>query len=314
MKILKPLLLTFSFLLLSGTTHAQFWKKIKESAKDAAEESVLRKTEEKTTEKTEKAIDSIFELPKKSKKKTNRKSGPTNESEEVAIDENILEDYLEQDEDINLPESYSFEWKYVMQMESEAYNKKQKEMGDMKFTYLLSTQSTAFATQFDMGNKNMGLSNTLMVMDLSAGVNFTLMEINSEKIIQKMPSMANLPNENNEPDDNLDNITIKKIGTKEILGYTCQGFEIQLEEGISIVYINPNAPVSFNHGGNTKFAPKGFDTKWLKEFKNGLMMEMTFTSAEKPKHNMKMTCIELIEEAFTVHLNEYKSLMDMGKE
>lgn len=311
MKILKPIVLTFFFLLLSNTVQAQFWKKIEKRAKEAVEEAVIRKTEEKAAEKTEKVIDSIFEMPKKVKKK--RKPRATNENGEEVFDESILEDYIQQDEEVDLPESYSFGWKYVMKMESEAYKKKQKEMGDMRITYFLSTESTAFATQFEMGKEEMNFS-SLMVMDPSTGVNFTLMQMEGKKIIQKMPSIGNMLNENNEADDYSDNVKIKKIGTKEILGYTCQGFEMQLQEGISTVYINPNAPVSFNHGGDTKFAPKGFDAKWLKEFKNGLMMEMTFISAKNKKQNMKMTCVELVKEPFTVNLNEYKSFMELSKE
>jgi len=318
MKMPKSLLLTLTFLFLSSTAQAQFWKKLKDRAKDAAEETVFRKVEEKATEKTESTIDSIFELPNQGKKNTDPNSESSDEYEEVNMDtevndENIIEEYLNQqkEEEVSLAESYDFEWKYVLQMESAA-QKKKKEMGDMKVTYFLNPQSTTFATQFDMDTKKMAAGNTLMVMDMSAGVNFMLMEMEGEKIIQKMPSMAKIMNE--EADDYMDTMTINKIGTKEILGYTCQGFEILLEEGTSTVYINPNAPVSFNHSGNPKYAPKSFKQEWLKEYQNGLMMEMTFVSNKKAKHNMKMTCVELAKEPFTVNISEYKSFMEMGRE
>jgi len=283
-----------TFLFLSSTAQAQFWKKLKERAKDAAEETVFRKVEEKASEKTENTIDSIFELPKQGKKKPNSDSESSDEYEEVDGElndnEQIIEEFLNQteQEEVTLAESYSFKWKYVLQMESAA-QKKKKEMGDMKVTYFLNPQSTTFATQFDMDTKKEG-----------------------EKIIQKMPSMAKIISE--EADDYMDTMTINKIGTKEILGYTCQGFEILLEEGTSTVYINPNAPVSFNHSGNPKYAPKGFKQEWLKEYQNGLMMEMTFVSNKKAKHNMKMTCVELAKEPFTVNISEYKSFMEMGRE
>ena len=293
------------------SSQAQFWKKIKDRVQDGAENAVLKKTEQKTTKTTENAIDSIFKMPKKMGNK--KKSKNENQTEKEAS-QATLEAFSSQDEEIALAESYSFEWKYVMKIESEASKKRQKKTGDMKFSYLLSTHSTAFATQFDMPKENDNLSNTLMVIDPNSGVSFTLMEVNGEKIIQKMPSFTNLPKDKNEEGKGyLDNAKIKKIGSKKILGYTCQGFEITLEEGISKVYINPNAPVSFNHGGgNPKFAPKGVDVKWLKSFKNGLMMEMTFTSFKKPKHNMKMTCVALVKESFTVNIKEYKSFMNMG--
>ena len=203
MKAFKIIMICSLLIGISHTTEAQFLKRLGKKVEQAAERAVTKKAEQKVTKETEKAMDSILN-PKtgkiEKKKKTNKERNSTNESEEVSVNENILEEYLQQDEDMNLPESYSFDWKYVMKIESEGTKKKKKEIGDMNFTYLLSTQSTAFATQFDMGNKGKGMSNTLMVMDLTAGINFTLMEINGEKVIQKMPSIANMSSENNETD------------------------------------------------------------------------------------------------------------------
>jgi hypothetical protein len=59
--------------------------------------------------------------------------------------------------------------------------------------------------------------------------------------------------------------------------------------------------------GNSKFKPKGFNPKWLKEFKNGLMMEMDFKSNRKQKHDMKMTCVSLERKPLHINLSEYKS-------
>ncbi len=66
------LILAFGF---SGTTQAQFWKKLKKRAEQAAEETIYRKAEEKASEKTEKTMDSIFEAPGKVGKKKRRKKG-----------------------------------------------------------------------------------------------------------------------------------------------------------------------------------------------------------------------------------------------
>lgn len=313
MKNIKPIYLCFALLLISNTIHAQFLKKLEKRVKAATEELVLRKTVEETSKQTEKAIDTILKNPKSNNEQTNNPSRLPNQSKDAAMEENMLEDYLKQQEAISLPESFSFEWKYVLKMESDAYKKQQKEMGDSKITYLLSTQSTAFATQFDVKENNKGLGQSLMVMDPKTGINVMLMEIDGKKMIQNLPSIAEVSKQNNETIDNSNNIKIKKIGTKKIMGYSCQGFEMQLEEGVSTIYINPNSPVSFNRSGDPNFTAKGFDAEWLEDFENGLMMEMTFVSSKKAKHNMKMTCVELVRKPITINLNEYKSFMEMGK-
>ncbi len=313
MKNRKPIFLCFALLLISNTINAQFLKKLEKRVKAATEEVVIRKTAEEASKQTEKTIDAMLKNPKSSNEQTNNPSRSANQSNDVATDEKMLEDYLNQQEAIDLPESFSFEWKYVLKMESDAYKKKQKKMGDTKITYLLSTQSTAFATQFDGGEIDKGLGQSLMVMDPSTGVNVMLMEVEGKKIIQNMPSVADVSQENYETNDNVNNFKIKKIGTKKIMGYTCQGFEVQLEEGVSTIYINPNSPVSFNRGGDPNFTAKGFDAAWLKEFENGLMMEMTFVSSKKAKYDMKMTCVELVRKPLTINISEYKSFMEMDK-
>ncbi|WP_432410665.1 OmpA family protein [Rasiella sp. SM2506] len=128
MKMLKPLLLTFAFLLISSTTQAQFWKKLEKKVEDATERAIIRKTEQKVTKETEKGMDSILNPntgKKRKKKSRNRKNNETssendsnqNSEENVAIenskawstynfvprDEIIFEDDLKNEENGEFP-------------------------------------------------------------------------------------------------------------------------------------------------------------------------------------------------------------------
>ncbi len=297
-KVKKFGILFLFFLLVGGqSTQAQFWKKVKERVKDGVEEAVLRKTEEKATKETEKAIDSIFETPKKIGKKN--KKGNTS-AENTA-------------EEIDLHTEYHFEWKYALELESEEI-KKNKNQGTMKMVYLLSPDSPTFGSQFNIENGNMNMGNMLMIMNPDTGSNIMLMEVDGKKIIQRMPNLSGKMEENKEEnEDDFNNYTIEKTDTKEILGYTCQGFRMVTDKGVINSYIAINAPISFSASlsGNSNFKPKGFNPKWIKELGNGLMMEMIFISSKKKKHNMKMTCVELVKEPFTVNISEYKSFMDI---
>ena len=293
----------FLFLLFIGiqSSQAQFWKKLEKRATEAAEEAVLRKAENKAAEKAENAMDSIFNVPNKVGKK-NRNKGQQEGSRKT--------------EEIVLPETYDFEWKYGLKMESEAMKQNKKSIGNMKMTYYLNANTAAFGTLIEMPNNNQNIGKTIMIMDPDSGANVMLMEMNGQKIIQHMPSIFTEDIEETIDEEVSKDYTVEKTDTKIILGYACQGFTITTEDGIVKTYIALNAPVSFNKAiaNNSKFKPKGFDSDWLKEFENGLMMEMEFISSEKEKYNMKMTCIELVQTPISINLSEYKSFIQMGEE
>jgi len=311
-KINKITVVLFFFLIGSGiqTTQAQFWKKLKKRVKDGVEEAVLRKTEEKSTEKTEKVMDTLFAAPKKIGK--NRK-GKHNKKNQKANKNGLKQgSSLQNNDNISSSAIYNFEWKYVLKMESDEMKKQTKGEADFKTIYYLNPNSTAFATKFEMEEKAASaMGNMIMINDPNTGVNLMLTEMNGHKMKQTMRSVFKQGLDNQ--DQESVNYTIVKTDTKTILGYTCQGFKINTTEGIINMYIAKDAPVSFNQSlsGNSRFKPKGFDTKWTKEFKNGLMMEMQFKSNKKKKYNMKLTCVELVEEPFSINIGEYKSLMDM---
>ncbi|MCH3885780.1 hypothetical protein [Tenacibaculum aquimarinum] len=65
----KSTLIIALFLCFSGTTNAQFFKKLGKKVQKAAEKVVERKVEQKTTKETEKAFDSTFNNTKKKKRR-----------------------------------------------------------------------------------------------------------------------------------------------------------------------------------------------------------------------------------------------------
>ena len=101
---------------------------------------------------------------------------------------------------------------------------------------------------------------------------------------------------------------IEEIGTKEILGKTCQGFRMENEEMKVVIYSMLDAPVSFNQvfGSDAQKMPKGFDPKWLEKMENSLVMEMTYTDKAKSVNATKMECVALNEEAFVISKNDYQ--------
>lgn len=287
MKLLKIALFASIFLFATTTTHAQFFKKLKEKA----QEKIEREAERRAQKRIDKKIDDAFDEAEKTidgKNNTSDKSNSPN------------------DNDVKLPETYQFEWKYVLKMES----KRTKDRDDMKMTYYLNTNTPAFATKFEIVNKEATKGNMITILDPTTGSSVMLMDVDGNKMRQNMPSFSSDDIDDVAQEQAVNDYTIVKTDTKTILGYHCQGFKITSKEGVMNTYIAQNAPVSFNNtmSGDSKFKPKGFDPKWFKDFKNGLMLEMQFTSNKKEKYNMKMTCIELVKEALTINMNEYKSM------
>jgi len=284
MKLLKITLFTSIFLFATTTTHAQFFKKLKEKT----QEKIEREAERRAQRRVDKKIDDAFNKAEKTLdgKTVNSKNKVTNTP--------------------NLATNYQFEWKYVLKMESE----RTKGKDDMNMIYYLSPNTPTFATKFEVANKEATPGNMLTIMDPTTGAGVMLMNVDGKKIRQNMPSFSSEDANDVAQQQAVKDYTIVKTDTKTILGYPCQGFKITSSDGVINMYIAQNAPVSFNNtmSGDSKFKPKGFDPKWLKEFKNGLMMQMQFTSNKKEKYNMKMTCVELVKEPLTINMSAYKSM------
>lgn len=321
MKLYKIIFFTCIFLLSTTTTQAQFWKKIGKKIEKAAERTIERKVEEKTERSTENAMDSILNADKKLKKRKkntgDRNSQTANESEQnIDYDTTESEAYNQENTSQNnnvvnqlfnrsenkvdrstLPTSYDFEWSYVMQNQSKE--------GTVNMNYFLKPDATYFAIRPELENKSKGKSKTgdmLIILDNSHNVTISLLQIEDNNFFRA----TYLPDDEDE-NENQD-YTIEKTDRKTIIGYACQGFKIENNEMIVNMYVAENAPVNFvMRNNNSKNLPKGFNSKWLKEFENGVMMEMEFISKKNKKHNGKMVCISLEKNPYTVNLTEYKS-------
>jgi len=272
---LKSIASLFVFLFLGMSAQAQFWKKLKDRAKDAAEETVLNKTADKAAEKTDKTLDKVFDMDfgKSSK-----------------VDPAILQ------------QTYEYNWKYTLQMK----HKK----GDMSINYHLREDGTDFGSTFEMDQGTEMMSGMFMVMDQAAGVTAILMERNGKKFGQVMSSVTDKVLDIAEEENTIQDYEFKEIGTKEILGYECQGFQMENEDVVMTMYVAFDTPVSFNQvaaGQNAKRLPKGIDPKWMDKIgDNSLMMEMDVVNKKKPKQSTTMTCVALEENPMSIYMSEYE--------
>ncbi len=269
MKILKTFFCALIFLLTTTTTQAQFFKKLQKKAED----KITREAEKRAERRVNKKIDKTFDKAETGIDGTLKKNPKKNTAK--------------------LPNTYRFDWKMTMQMQSKE--------GSIDMDYFLKQDANYFGMVIKIPT-NKKSRDVITIMDMKNNTIITLMNMEGNKIMR----VADIPNDEDKTDQN---ITIVETNTKKILGYLCQGYRIETEEGVVNMYVAMNAPVSFNKtlSGNSKFIPKGLNPNLLKKLKNGLMLELDFISKEKKKYNSKMICTSLSKNPFSIKISDYKS-------
>jgi hypothetical protein len=280
MKLLKTLLLTFSVsILFTGSLNAQFLKKLQKSVERGVEKAVLKKTEEVAADKTEQGMDKLLNMEFMNMYDEKFKTGE-------AVDPSIL------------PDHYDFEWKYTMQINTT--------QGAISMDYYLSPNAEYFGMKPDLSDQKV-TGDMVMVMDVERNVTTMFMDMGDTKMA--MPTAIPLDIDAEDTDlDTTSEYVFEEIGTKEILGKTCQGFRMENDEMKVVIYSMLDAPVSFNQvfGSDAQKMPKGFDPKWLEKMENSLVMEMTYTDKAKSVNATKMECVALTEETFVISKNDYQ--------
>jgi len=262
MKIFKPLLTSLIFLLISTTGQAQFFEKLLNKAEKKIESEAEKRAERRVNNKIDKTFDGAEDTID-GKNKSSKK-------------------------DINIPNTYDFNWKYTLQMTTKE--------GDVKINYLLKQDASYFGMIMDLGEKT-PTRNSVTIMDMDRNAFITIMDVNGQKMVRT----TKIPNLNTQ-DKNTKEFELIKTDTKVILGYNCQGFKTQMDDGVMHFYVAKNAPVSFNRAfGNTQNMPKGFNEKIRKEFENGIMLEAEFIHDKKKKKNFKTICIALEKNNQTIN-------------
>ena len=261
---LKSIAALVLLLFLGIPAQGQFFKKLKNRAKNA----VVKKSTEKIVSKT-------FDMGL--------------EQRPAKVDTTLFS------------ESYKYSWRYTLQM--------QHKKGDFNINYHLREGGADFGSTFEMNQGTKIMEGMFMVLDQHNGITIILMEGNGEKFGQILKSPTDAIAEIGEDENFVSDAEFKNIGTKEILGYECQGFQVENEDIEMTMYVALETPVAFNQldaGQNMKRLPKGFDPKWLEKIgANSLMMEMEVENKKKPKQSARIICVALEKEEKTINLSDY---------
>ena len=236
------------FFVVSVSAEAQIFKKIKEKVTESAEESASKRIEKKAEEQVEKGLDEIFEDNEKSRR--NNANAPENPYEAQAVRSSTSNK--------KPPATYAFD--YILKVEMHIDG----EM-DMGMDYLLSSAGNYYAMEMNEGVQ------MLMVTDIEKKAMFQFMEMGATKML-----MVQDLDFTEEEQENLEDLQIKKIPNKTIMGFNCEGVEMINSEMRSKIYFTKDAPVNFTFFNDPEQSKNFAIPKEIEDLmnENVLMLEM----------------------------------------
>ncbi|MFV0590246.1 MAG: DUF4412 domain-containing protein [Draconibacterium sp.] len=268
---LKHILLILLCLSIGNAAEAQLLKKLKQKAQEAAERSLLNKTDEVVSDKTDQALDSL-----------------------ITPDSNNPEDMLGEpipappDNNVKVPDSYNFSYKVTMEI------KKGERTKEMEY-YLQPDE--AYYVKKEVKDKY----TQHVVYDIDIGREIYFVEMEGEKIISRkkmdLLTVAKLVGAYRDAP----NREVKPIGSKNILGYNCEGYEITTDSGTTQVWITNEAPATMYRTLFEKRA-EAPDSPFTK---NTMIMETTFTSKEDRGRDYQMVCTQFQPENLVFNKDDY---------
>lgn len=266
--------------------NAQFFKKLKKSVERSVENTIERKTSDKAAEKTGEAMDEVLEEDKDSKSSKKKSESSTST---MPIGLGGME---------SVPGVYDFEWVYRLKMVSP------RSRNNMELEYYLKEDAAYWGAQFYQDGET--VSPNFMVYDTNINKMVMFMDQGSTKMAMATKLPKGIVDAAVEESD-YEDYTIKKIPGKTILGYDCEGYEMENEDYKYVMYITFDAPISFTDMFGSDKMPKDFNPEWLmKGDVEGMMMEMDMDDKSSNRNDMKMSCIKLEKKNFSVRKSDYQ--------
>ncbi|WP_461532901.1 DUF4412 domain-containing protein [Sinomicrobium sp.] len=280
---MKTLTLTIVMLLVvCNTTQGQFLKKLGKSVERAVEKTVSNRVEREATEETEDGLDVIFEGDNK-KEKRNRKASKNAQSEvnqtsQAGVSQNAMGGA------VDVPAEFHFSYKATMDISSSGEKQ--------EIVYWLQPKASYFAIQSPTDVSR----NAISVLDLR---NQTMVMYMDEDGDKRGMSMQYSRNEvNNNASEN--KVKINALGKKNILGYSCSGYKMEVEEGVATLWVTNALPLSFSGMSDMPNVPMSA----IPNGKDAWVMELEFVS-KKDGEKMQMVCKDIRKEVKSIKSSEY---------
>lgn len=202
----------------------------------------------------------------------------------------------------DLPDSYEFNWELKTEM---VMGKKGKDV--MEMTFLINENANYQATKMvDANSKNNGEATMLFDSDLKTMVMF--MDAQGSKFLQMYP----IP-EVAETNSASNNYNISELPSKTIIGYKCEGLQLEDDRYILKVYHTAEANIKLSNflsfgNQNQKMDLPDIDPKVSEQFSNGLILQMDIIDKKKAKNNVNIIAKSLKKESVSIKKSDYKTM------
>lgn len=312
MKTILNITLVLLFFCYGGNAQAQFFKKLGEKVEKSIEKKIDNKVKEKESKldnEIDEGVDTVIDAPEKAieeERKLNKKKKKEKKKNIIGFDAgddegndmdfgNILNS-MNNAQNVEISGSYNFNNKVVYEIDNGS-NKKEK------ITYWFGTDESVFGVE-------MGADvNSFIVYDLEKET--MLMLSKKDKTMQVFPmSMFGdiYKNMNTEEEEDASATFKRTTGTKKIIGYTCEKYEMESEEVKGEFWFSEEVDFDMKNFSKsiltlTKKSNESVPTvSWPQ---NGFMMEMISTDVSS-RTTTKMTVIDLLKKTYSINTSEYK--------
>lgn len=197
---------------------------------------------------------------------------------------------------MNPKENYSFTSYYLMQLV--------QEKDTMYMTSYFGEDENVLGSSIEMKPGEQMIS----VIDLNQNTIHSFMDFGG----QKSKTSVGFSPSGLDAATNMQGVSVEPLSRqKEILGYSCEGYEVSGENYHGTVWITDQTdiryPTGFSELQVKNAQSQGIDHKWMSLIDGlALEMDMTVISKKKPKR-VHMLCTELGEADLVIDPSEYKS-------
>lgn len=272
--------IVFLILLLSfDRSQAQIWKQIQK----AAEQKALNKASQKAGNGTDKALDDADKALE----------GSVNQN--VNMNEAILGYGKNKVDASQVPNSYAFSWKYIMEIKSD-------DGKAMNADYFLEPNVSYFGFNVSQGEGQ----SMFMIMDMKNKLTVTCFGDGKEKMASasKMPDYSEITKNESEKSK----FTYKTLPNKTFLGYNCKGIQATNDEYDIVFYYTTETKVSFSDMFKNQKNSKMPDALagYLKPGEKTLLMDMSMKDLKNKGKVTIMRCVSLEKNAYMFNKTDYK--------
>ena len=202
----------------------------------------------------------------------------------------------------DLPSSYDFDWVYETEM---TMGEKQKDKLGMNF---LIKEGAAYQGTQMVDEKTKEMGNMTMLFDMELNTMLMFMSAQGTNYLQMYP-IPEVKDSNEKMD-----FKITELPSKKVLDFNCKGLQLEDDRYIIKVYHTSEAKVKLsnfmNFNGAKNMDLPSIDPRILKQFSNGLIMEMHMEDKKKSKNNVVITGKSLKEKSTLIQVKDYQ-VMDL---